>query len=144
MVSRSVMMAAAVQSHHSRLSIRRKFARISFEFVPSGWSRILGLGGCNNHRLKSTPSPRPLCSGNRAKDRRGPLNLPKSYCTELSKQSHIWYFSVPRKLLKRKGPSHYEEQEDSRQWEMLHRARLEVPVWNRLVTAVRFRTGNYL
>ena len=59
------MTAAAVHNHHSRLSIRRKFARISLEFVPSGWSRILGLCGCNIHRRKSTASPGAERFGNR-------------------------------------------------------------------------------
>jgi hypothetical protein len=56
MVSKRVMIAAAVQSHHSRRSIRRKFARGSFDCANPGCFADFGLRSCKIHRAETTRS----------------------------------------------------------------------------------------
>jgi hypothetical protein len=54
MVSRRVIMAAAAHSHHSRLSMRRKFTRRAVVCASSGWPTVFGWCDCNIHRSVST------------------------------------------------------------------------------------------
>jgi len=60
MVRSRVMTAAAVQSHHSRRSMRRKFARGSFDCPNPGCLTVFGRG--KNHHAESTLFATPIVS----------------------------------------------------------------------------------